>query len=115
MNTISPTQDSPLGAGLTSVVLGAVGVLLFFLPILSIPLGAAGVLFGLAALALAARGSRTSLRWAIAGLIASGLALGLSLSIAEAPAGSLPSRSIPINMQPVTDRPYVPPPARPDH
>ena len=110
-----PTQDPPLGAGLASVVLGAVGTLLFFLPILSIPLGAVGLVFGLAGLVLAVRGGWAGLRWSIAGLVVSGAALAVGISIAEAPAGYLRSRTIPLNTQPVSVQPYVPPPARPDH
>jgi hypothetical protein len=115
MSKTLPIRDPSLGAGLTSVVLGAVGVLLFFLPILSIPLGGAGVIFGVAGIALALRGGWTSLRWAIAGLVVSGTALSVGIAIAEAPAGYLRSRSIPLSSQPVAEGPYVPPPARPDH
>ena len=39
-------HDQPLGLGLTAAVLGVVGLLLFFLPILSIPLGGVGLVFG---------------------------------------------------------------------
>jgi hypothetical protein len=106
-------HDPPLGLGLTSVVLGVVGLLLFFLPILSIPLGGVGLVFGVAGLVLALMGGWSSLRWSVAGIALSGLALAVSLAIAQAPAGYLPSRAIPLDTQPVPDRPYVPPPARP--
>jgi hypothetical protein len=115
MSETSPTRDPPLGLGLTSVVLGAVGALLFFLPILSIPLGGIGLLFGLAGILLAIRGGWTGLRWSIAGLVVSAAALSVGIAIAEAPAGYLRSRPIPLNAQPLPDRPYVPPPARPAH
>jgi hypothetical protein len=112
--TKSPNiHDPPLGLGLTSVVLGVVGLLLFFLPILSIPLGGVGLVFGLGGLVLALFGGWTSLRWPVAGIALSGLALAAGLAIAQAPAGYLPSRAIPLNTEPVPDRPYVPPPARP--
>ena len=97
------------------MVLGAVGMLLFFLPILGIPLGGAGVIFGAVGIVLALRGGWTSLRWSIAGLVVSCTALFVGIAIAEAPAGYLRSRAIPLNVQPVAERPYVPPPARPDH
>jgi hypothetical protein len=113
MSKSSRTCDPPLGAGLTSLVLGAVGALLFFLPILSIPLSGVGVIFGLAGIVLAVRGGWTSLRWSIAGLVVSGTALAVGVSIVEAPAGHLRSRAIPLNSQPMPERPYVPPPARP--
>ena len=88
-------------------------MLLFFLPVLSIPLGGIGVIFALVAIVLALRGSWTSLRWALAGLVVSGTALTVGVAIAEAPAGYLRSQAIPLNSQPVPERPYVPPPARP--
>jgi hypothetical protein len=113
MSKSLPMDDPPLGMGLTSVVLGVVGVLLFSLPILSIPLGGIGLAFGLCSLVLALLGGWTSLRWSIAGIAVSGLALGIGIAIAQAPLGYLPTRSVPFNTQSVPDRPYVPPPARP--
>jgi hypothetical protein len=107
------TVDPPLGMGLTSVILGTVGMLLFFLPILSIPLGGIGLVFGFSGLVLALVGGWTSLRWSIIGIAVSGLALAVSIAIAQAPAGYLPTRTVPLDTQPVPDRRYVPPPARP--
>jgi hypothetical protein len=113
MSESSATRDPPLGMGLAAVVFGTVGMLLFFLPVLSIPLGGIGVVFGLVGIGLALRRSWTSLRWAIVGLVVSGSALTVGIAIAEAPAGYLRSRAIPLNTQPVPERAYVPPPARP--
>lgn len=48
MNKLLSASDAPVGAAAAAVVLGAVAALLFFLPILSIPLGCCGVLFGVA-------------------------------------------------------------------
>jgi hypothetical protein len=62
---------------------------------------------------LALLGGWASLRWSVAGIALSGLALTVSFAIAQAPAGYLPSRVIPLDTQPVPDRLYVPPPARP--
>jgi hypothetical protein len=107
------TGDAPVGLGLTAVVLGAVGGLLFFLPVLSIPLGGAGLVFGLSGLVLAVRGGWVSVCWSVVGLAVSGLALAVGLAIAQAPAGYLPVRRVPLDTQPVPSRPYVPPPARP--
>ena len=50
MTTAYRTFGSPYALGLTSLVLSAVGLLLFFLPILGIPLASVGLLFGLAGL-----------------------------------------------------------------
>ena len=71
-------------------MLGVVGLLLFFLPILSIPLGGVGLVFGFSGLVFALLNSWTSLRWSVAGIVLSGLALAVSLAIAQAPAGNLP-------------------------
>jgi hypothetical protein len=113
MTKSSPTSDPPLGVAVTSVVLGAVGSLLFFLPILSIPLGAIGAVLGLTGIVLAIRGGWTSLRWSIVGLVVSAAAMGMGVNIAQAPAGYLRSRAIPLNARPVPEQPYVPPPAPP--
>jgi hypothetical protein len=113
MSQTSPRGDAPLGVGLTSLVFGAVGVLLFFMPILGIPLAGIGVVFGLAGVALVLPRGWSSLRWPIAGLVVSGAALAVGLAIAEAPAGSSWSRTIPLDSQPVRETPYVSPPARP--
>ncbi len=106
-------NDPPLGLGPTSVALGVVGLLLLFLPVLSVPLGAIGLAFGLAGLLLALFGGWASLRWSIAGIALSGLALAIAVAIAEAAAGPLPSRPAPPETQAVAEHVYVPPPARP--
>ena len=113
MATISPSSDPPVGMGLTSVILGSVGALLFFLPVLGIPLGAVGLAFGIVGLLMAILGGWTSLRWSVAGIVVSGLALGIGIAIALAPAGFLPNPKGPPAEQSMPDRPYVPPPARP--
>jgi hypothetical protein len=94
------------------VILGAVGILLFFLPVLSIPVGAVGLAIGILGLLLGLLGNRTSLRWSVVGIVVSGLALGLAVLIALAPSGYLPSPKASPGWQGVPDWPYVPPPAR---
>ena len=112
MDTILPSSEPPAGLGLTSVILGSVGILLFFLPVLGIPLGALGLAFGLIGLLAAIFGGWTSLRWSVVGVVVSGLALGIGVAIALPPAGVLPSpKGAPV-WQSVPDQPYVPPPAR---
>jgi hypothetical protein len=113
MDNASPSSDPPVGMGLTSVILGSVGTLLFFLPVLGIPLAAVGLVFGTAGLLTAILGGRTSLRWSAAGIMVSGLALGIGVVLSLAPAGFLPSPKGPPAEQSVPDQPYVPPPARP--
>ena len=46
MTAITSSPERHVGMGLMSVVLGSVGLLLFFLPILGIPLAAIGLAFG---------------------------------------------------------------------
>jgi membrane associated rhomboid family serine protease len=111
----STSSDPPLGMGLTSVILGSVGSLLFFLPVLGIPLGAVGLAFGVVGILAAIVGRWTSLRWSVAGIVVSAMALGIGVAIAMAPAGFLPSPKGPPVEQGVPDRPYVPPPARPGY
>jgi hypothetical protein len=115
MTTSPATQDPPLGIGLTSVVLGSVGLALFFLPVLGIPLGGLGLAFGTLGLATAFWCGWASLRWSIAGIAISALALAIGIAIADAPAGYLPTRSVPLDTQPVPSRPYVPPPEKPGY
>ena len=62
MNKLLSASDAPVGAAAAAVVLGAVAALLFFLPILSIPLGCCGVLFGVAGIVWALGRDVRSLR-----------------------------------------------------
>jgi hypothetical protein len=113
MNRSPSTSDPPLGAAVTSVVLGAVGMLLFFLPILSVPLGGFGLIFGVAGIVWALRGDVRSLRWATAGLVVSVAALCTGIAIAKAPADGPQTSSSQLQSERIHARPYVPPPARP--
>ncbi len=110
MVTSSPSSDLPAGLGLTSAILGAVGVLLFFLPVLGIPLGAVGLAFGVLT---ALRGGWASLRWPVVGIVVCGLAPGIGVVIALAPGGYLQKATPARTWQNVPDPPYAPPPARP--
>ena len=72
-----------------------------------------GLLAGTADLAFAALGHRSSLRWALVGVVVSSVAVGTGLAIAFAPLGYEPSHAVPRPWQTPPDRPNVPPPARP--
>ena len=84
MAASSPSSDPPVGLGLSSVILGAVGGLLFFLPVLSIPLGVVGLALGAIGFLAAIFCGCTSLRWSVVGIVVSGLALGIAVVIALA-------------------------------
>jgi hypothetical protein len=98
-----------MGWGVTSFILGMIGFMLFFLPILGAPISAIGLVAGIVGCIARATG-RGNLRWAVAGLCLSALALGTNVAIAYSPAGyeQPPAGRAP---EPVPDRPYVPPPA----
>jgi hypothetical protein len=96
---------------MTSLVLGTVGVLLSFLPILGLPISAFGVLFGILGLIGVLLGGGAALRWSVAGLILSALALAINVALFYAPSTNLMDREVPKRPQLVSDRPFVPPPA----
>lgn len=99
-----------MGLGITSFVLGMIGFTLFFLPILGAPISAIGLVFGIIG-CFAEATVRGSLRWAVAGVFLSALALGTNVAIAYSPEGY---EHPPAGQTPalVPDRPYVPPPAQ---
>jgi hypothetical protein len=101
----------PIAWGLGSVVLGAIGLLLFILPILSLPISLMGALLGILGIGLALTRGEASLRLSVAGLLLSGCALMMVGAIAIAPRGYFAPRSVFPNLQPDRGRPYVPPPA----
>ncbi|MCC6417866.1 MAG: hypothetical protein IT429_06405 [Gemmataceae bacterium] len=104
--------DSPLlGLGMTSLVLGIIGMLLFFLPVLGIPLSACGLAFGVIGFGMALFTGGPALRWSLSGVAASALALGVNVVLNAAPEGYLPQPSVPPPWQLPSDRPFVAPPA----
>ncbi len=113
MTDFARTRLPPAAVGLTSVILSSVGLLLFLMPILSIPLSVLGLLFGLVGAAMAIIGGWASLRWSVAGIVLSGLVLVLSVAIAQTAAGYLSNASLSATELTIPDRPYVPPPAQP--
>jgi len=101
----------PLGLGLASTVLGAVGLLLFVLPILAIPISVCGLMAGAIGAAWAV--ARRSLDWrlSLAGAVLCGLAMTIGLAIAYAPGGYFGRPAEPSTISPALPRPYIPPPA----
>jgi len=98
---------------MTSMVLGTTALVLFFMPILGLPLSVLGMLIGLAGVGVNLAGGCINLRWAAMGVIVCGLALGINVALAFAPTGYSQSWPAPPLWQSVPDRPWVPPPAQP--
>jgi hypothetical protein len=103
----------PAGVGLASIILASVSLLLFILPVLSIPLGITGLIFGLAGLLMAIIGGWANLRLSVAGTALSILTLAFSVAIAQTAAGYLSTPPPSPAWHQVPDRPYVPPPSHP--
>jgi hypothetical protein len=113
MSDFARDTEIPFGPGLIAVTLGSIGTLLFFLPILGAPLSAAGLAVSIAAMLLAVFRGGTSLRWALAGFCVCASALALNLGLAFAPLWLVPGSAVQPSWQPLPDRPYASPPARP--
>lgn len=114
------TQDNALpiaslptcGLGLASVILGAIGLLLFIFPVLSLPISGAGAVVGLAGIVAAMAGGRPSLRLSVAGVLLSIFGLCLVTAIATAPTGYFRPGTVTSSILPLTgERTFVPPPA----
>lgn len=101
----------PIGLDLASVVLGAIALLLFILPILSLPISGTGIVLGAMGIGVALRGGRVSLRLSVAGVVVCVCAFAIVWAIKLAPTGYYAPRTVYPVLQPVKARPYVPPPA----
>ncbi len=113
MSPLPRPQVPPPALGMLALVLGTVGLMLFFMPILGVPLSALALLAGLVAVGLGLFGLGGRLRWAVLGSAMAAMALGVNLAILYAPGSELPHPNVPPPWQPVPDRPYAPPPALP--
>jgi hypothetical protein len=112
MSHFAETYRPLTGLGMTSLVLGTIGLMLFFLPILGIPISVLGLFFGLVGVGGALFRPGVSLRWGLGGIGMSALALALNIGIVFAPAGYIPTGGQqPPPWRAVPDRPHVPPPA----
>ena len=110
LNPMAAPPPPPAAFGVAAFILGAIGFLLFFLPILGAPISALGLIAGIVGCIVAGATSRGNLRWALAGFVVSGLALGINLAINYAPRGYSQSPTGPPK-ETVPDRPYVSPPS----
>jgi len=114
VNPNTEQTDRELPLGLASLILAMIGLVLFFLPILGIPISAIALIAGGAGWMVSMIWKIGSLRWAVGGMALSALALSLNLAIAYAPATDIPSRGF-VPVLAVPDRPYIPPPSRFDY
>jgi hypothetical protein len=111
MSSVPGTHHPPLPLGMASLVLGSIGLLFFFLPVLGIPVSAFGLLLGIVGFFVVLFGGEARLRTNLIGIAVSSLALAINLAVGYAPAGYLPGREVPRSWQSPSDRPYVSPPA----
>jgi hypothetical protein len=95
-----------------SFVLGAVGLLLFFMPVLGIPFSSIGLLFGIVAFLVAIFGGPSSLRWSVLGTLLCVFAFGVDVLIGNSPQIEAPPRKESQVRVPPLPR-WVPPPADP--
>ena|SRR5579864_2332316 len=114
MSMLTNETESPYQMGMASMVVGTIGLLLFFMPILGIPISAFGLLFGLLGIAVALVWAGQRVRWIALGCVVSAMALAINLLIADAPVGYLAAPTVPPLWQRAPDRPYVAPPAPPE-
>jgi hypothetical protein len=113
MRKLERAELPPVELGLSSVIISAIGLLVFLLPILSIPISIAGLVLGIAGIVAAAVGGQSRLRLCVAGVTLAIVGLTIGWAIARAPSGYFAPRAVFPSVQPLHDRPYVPPPASP--
>ena len=110
----TPRQSvPPIALGLASVVLATISVLLFFLPVLALPIATCGLVLAIVAAVSTIWRQDESLRWALTGLCGSLAAIGMGLAINFAPVGEEPRPDVPPLWQLPPAAPFVAPPAPP--
>jgi len=101
----------PIGLGLASVVLGAIGLMLFVLPVLAAPISGCGAILGLCGTVASLGGQRADLRLSTAGVAVCAASFAIDLAIQYAPGGYLGWPADSQIVEPGFKRPYMPPPA----
>ena len=112
MPSTSPSHAPLTALGMSSLVIGIIALVFAPLPILGIPVGCCGLLLGFGGVAAFLFLGDASLRWSLAGIAVSSMALTMSLAINLAPANVQLGRGIPKPWPRVPDRAFVPPPAQ---
>jgi hypothetical protein len=97
---------------MSSLVLGFIGLIVAFLPVLGIPISACGLALGILGLIAAALSRGASLRWSLAGFGVCALSMLVNSALAWVPVNDLPGKGHLKQWPAVPDRPYVAPPAR---
>lgn len=105
----SSTVFPPVGFDMASLVLGFIALLLFFMPVLGVPVAVCGLACGGVGLLMGGFGGTSSLRWVLGGLAMSLLGLIVNAALYWAPEPAHYRRPPP--WQPPPTRPYVSPPA----
>jgi hypothetical protein len=83
------------GLGVTSLVLGNIGLLLFFFPILGIPVSAIALVLGIVAVLLPPTRRGRDLRYCFYGILLSVAALSMNIAIALGPSGLASQLEVP--------------------
>jgi hypothetical protein len=110
MSPLPSTHNPPAAPGMVSLVLGVIAMLLFFLPILGLPISVLGLLFGLIGFESSLRAGGLRLRWCLLGCAACTLALAINIGIVYAPGGYAEPPVVPEPWQRIPGSPTVAPP-----
>jgi hypothetical protein len=102
-----------VGLGLASTVLGAIGLMLFVLPILGAPISACGLLVGLTGVMASVARRNMDVRLCVSGMALCSLALTIDMAVAYAPSGFIGPQMAPPMGPDLPERSYFPSPARP--
>ncbi len=113
MLKMSQWINQPFGFGTISAVLGSISLVLFPLPILSIPIAVCGLLAGAVGLVHTIRRPSSELRWSAIGCSLCVCAIGLGLVLAYTPINNVPTPSAVSRFWEPRGRPYISPPSRP--
>ncbi len=101
-----------IGLGVGSACLGTIALVLFFLPILSIPIALAGLGVGIAGIFLRGGDSAIGLRSSIAGVVLCAAGATMGSAIVYSSTGELTDLHRPVQTSSQWRSPTAPPPAR---
>jgi hypothetical protein len=103
-------HDFGSNLGMSSLVIGIISLLVFFMPVLGAPLSVFGLAIGVVGLLVGLFTGGVALRWNLGGLAISLLGLVVNLALANAPSGYFPNTRA-RGWQGVSQQRYVAPPA----